>query len=104
VSNPAIRAGITLGPMSGELLNLELSALEQENQRIRPLPNTTGVTSMPSTASLNSIAVAPLLPDFTSSNPAIRAGITLGPMSGELLNLELSALEQENQIEIIAAA
>lgn len=37
------------------------------------------------------------------SNPAIRTGVTLGQMSGELLNLELSALEQENQIEIIAS-
>jgi protein transport protein HofQ len=36
-------------------------------------------------------------------NPAIRAGVTLGQVSGELLNLELSALEQENQIEIIAS-
>ncbi|WP_343551578.1 DNA uptake porin HofQ [Pantoea sp.] len=36
-------------------------------------------------------------------NPALRAGITLGQVSGELLNLELSALEQENQIEIIAS-
>lgn len=37
------------------------------------------------------------------SNPAFRAGVTLGQASGELLNLELSALEQENQIEIIAS-
>ncbi|WP_455846371.1 DNA uptake porin HofQ [Pantoea agglomerans] len=37
------------------------------------------------------------------SNPAFRAGVTLGQFSGELLNLELSALEQENQIEIIAS-
>lgn len=37
------------------------------------------------------------------SNPAFRAGVTLGQVSGELLNLELSALEQENQIEIIAS-
>ncbi|HBZ15169.1 MAG TPA: DNA uptake porin HofQ [Pantoea sp.] len=36
-------------------------------------------------------------------NPALRAGVTLGQVSGELLNLELSALEQENQIEIIAS-
>jgi protein transport protein HofQ len=36
-------------------------------------------------------------------NPAFRAGVTLGQFSGELLNLELSALEQENQIEIIAS-
>ncbi|EJL82978.1 DNA uptake porin HofQ [Pantoea sp. GM01] len=36
-------------------------------------------------------------------NPAFRAGVTLGQVSGELLNLELSALEQENQIEIIAS-
>lgn len=44
-----------------------------------------------------------LLVPLAVSNPAIRAGVTLGPMSGELLNLELSALEQENQIEIIAS-
>ena len=37
------------------------------------------------------------------STPALRAGVTLGKMSGELLNLELSALEQENQIDIIAS-
>ncbi|UVC29093.1 DNA uptake porin HofQ [Pantoea sp. SOD02] len=37
------------------------------------------------------------------SNTAFRAGVTLGQVSGELLNLELSALEQENQIEIIAS-
>lgn len=37
------------------------------------------------------------------SNPSFRAGVTLGKVSGELLNLELSALEQENQIEIIAS-
>lgn len=36
-------------------------------------------------------------------NPAIRAGVTLGQISGALLNLELSALEQENHIEIIAS-
>lgn len=36
-------------------------------------------------------------------NPSIRAGVTLGQVGGELLNLELSALEQENQIEIIAS-
>ncbi|ALV94270.1 porin [Pantoea rodasii] len=36
-------------------------------------------------------------------NPALRAGVTLGQVSGELLNLELSALEQENHIEIIAS-
>ncbi|WP_072226547.1 DNA uptake porin HofQ [Type-E symbiont of Plautia stali] len=37
------------------------------------------------------------------NNPALRAGVTLGQVSGGLLNLELSALEQENQIEIIAS-
>jgi len=37
------------------------------------------------------------------SSPALRAGVTLAKMSGELLDLELSALEQENQIEIIAS-
>lgn len=40
---------------------------------------------------------------LTVENPALRAGVTLGQISGELLNLELSALEQENQIEIIAS-
>ncbi|WP_084935929.1 DNA uptake porin HofQ [Pantoea rwandensis] len=40
---------------------------------------------------------------LTVENPALRAGVTLGKLSGELLNLELSALEQENQIEIIAS-
>lgn len=40
---------------------------------------------------------------LTVGNPALRAGVTLGQFSGELLNLELSALEQENQIEIIAS-
>lgn len=37
------------------------------------------------------------------NSPALRAGVTLGQVSGGLLNLELSALEQENQIEIIAS-
>ncbi len=37
------------------------------------------------------------------SNPAFRMGVTLGQVGGELLNLELSALEQESQIEIIAS-
>lgn len=37
------------------------------------------------------------------SNPTFRMGVTLGQVGGELLNLELSALEQESQIEIIAS-
>lgn len=37
------------------------------------------------------------------SNPAFRMGVTLGQVGGDLLNLELSALEQESQIEIIAS-
>ena len=37
------------------------------------------------------------------SKPSFSAGLTLTRMSGQLLDLELSALEQENQIEIIAS-
>ncbi|WP_264273097.1 DNA uptake porin HofQ [Duffyella gerundensis] len=41
--------------------------------------------------------------DLGVANPAITAGLTLGRLNGQLLNLELSALEQENQIDIIAS-
>lgn len=37
------------------------------------------------------------------SKPSFSAGLALTRMSGQLLDLELSALEQENQIEIIAS-
>ncbi len=37
------------------------------------------------------------------SKPSFSAGLTLARMSGDLLDLELSALEQENQVEIIAS-
>ncbi|QHM73511.1 DNA uptake porin HofQ [Mixta intestinalis] len=37
------------------------------------------------------------------SSPSLAAGLTLARLDGRLLNLELSALEQENQIEIIAS-
>lgn len=36
-------------------------------------------------------------------NPAITAGFNLAKLSGSLLNLELSALESENKLEIIAS-
>lgn len=41
--------------------------------------------------------------DLGVANPAITAGLTLARLNGQLLNLELSALERENQIEIIAS-
>ncbi|MDT0176151.1 DNA uptake porin HofQ [Pantoea sp. RRHST58] len=37
------------------------------------------------------------------SSPGITAGVTLARVGGRLLDLELSALEQENQVEIIAS-
>lgn len=37
------------------------------------------------------------------ANPAMTFGFTLARMNGRLLDLELSALEQENQLEIIAS-
>lgn len=37
------------------------------------------------------------------TDPAIAAGFTLGRLNGKLLDLELSALEQENKLEIIAS-
>lgn len=37
------------------------------------------------------------------SNSGFSAGLTLARLGGELLDLELSALEQENQVEIIAS-
>lgn len=52
------------------------------------------------TATLRNPQLAiPLALDST----AFRAGVTLGQSGGVLLNLELSALEQENQIDIIAS-
>ena len=40
---------------------------------------------------------------LTVTNPSFSAGLTLARLGGELLDLELSALEQENQVEIIAS-
>lgn len=37
------------------------------------------------------------------SKPSVSAGLTLTRINGDLLDLELSALEQENQVEIIAS-
>ncbi|OTQ50287.1 secretin N-terminal domain-containing protein [Gilliamella apis] len=41
--------------------------------------------------------------DFGVTNAASSVGFNLGKLSGSLLNLELSALESENQLEIIAS-
>ncbi len=41
--------------------------------------------------------------NFGVSSPSLTAGLTLARLDSRLLNLELSALEQENQIEIIAS-
>lgn len=40
---------------------------------------------------------------LAASSPGIAAGVTLGRIGGQLLDLELSALEQENQVDIIAS-
>ncbi|MDU5782561.1 MAG: DNA uptake porin HofQ [Pantoea sp.] len=40
---------------------------------------------------------------LAASSPGIAAGVTLARVGGRLLDLELSALEQENQVEIIAS-
>lgn len=40
---------------------------------------------------------------LAASSPSLVAGITLARVDGRLLDLELSALEQENQIDIIAS-
>ena len=40
---------------------------------------------------------------LAASSPGITAGVTLARVGGRLLDLELSALEQENQVEIIAS-
>lgn len=41
--------------------------------------------------------------DLAASNPALTAGFTFARLNGRLLSLELSALEQENKLEIIAS-
>ncbi|QKJ85304.1 protein transport protein HofQ [Paramixta manurensis] len=41
--------------------------------------------------------------DLAVNNPAMTAGFTLGRLDGRLLDLELSALEREDQVEIIAS-
>lgn len=41
--------------------------------------------------------------NLAAASPSLTAGLTLARLDGRLLNLELSALEQENQIEIIAS-
>ncbi|WP_345831631.1 DNA uptake porin HofQ [Erwinia sp. HDF1-3R] len=41
--------------------------------------------------------------DLAVTNPAIAAGFTVARLNGRLLDLELSALEQENKVEIIAS-
>ncbi len=41
--------------------------------------------------------------DLAVSEPVVTAGFTLARMDGHLLDLELSALEQEKQVEIIAS-
>ncbi|WBG91221.1 DNA uptake porin HofQ [Pantoea piersonii] len=40
---------------------------------------------------------------LAASSPGITAGVTLARVGGRLLDLELSALEQENQVDIIAS-
>ena len=40
---------------------------------------------------------------LAASAPGITAGVTLARLNGQLLDLELSALEQENQVDIIAS-
>ena len=40
---------------------------------------------------------------LAAGSPGIAAGVTLARIGGQLLDLELSALEQENQVEIIAS-
>ncbi|MFU9136641.1 DNA uptake porin HofQ [Erwinia tasmaniensis] len=41
--------------------------------------------------------------DLAVANPAIATGFTVARLNGRLLDLELSALEQENKVEIIAS-
>ncbi|MDU2732526.1 MAG: DNA uptake porin HofQ [Mixta calida] len=41
--------------------------------------------------------------NLAAASPSLAAGLTLARLDGRLLNMELSALEQENQIEIIAS-
>lgn len=41
--------------------------------------------------------------DMSVSNPALAVGFTFARLNGRLLDLELSALEQENKLEIIAS-
>ena len=60
-------------------------------------------SSSPADAVTEALRNPQLAIPLATANPALRAGVTLGQLSGELLNLELSALEQENQIEIIAS-
>ena len=55
-------------------------------------------------SSVNDILASPSLDIPLSVESAFfSAGMTLARINGQLLNLELSALEQENQIEIIAS-
>lgn len=41
--------------------------------------------------------------DLAATSPALTAGISVARLNGRLLDLELSALEQENKLEIIAS-
>jgi len=86
-------------PLEQVELSAHIVTLNEEHLRELGVNWRTSPADMITTALRNPVLALPLAID----NPAVRAGITLGKLGGELLNLELSALEQENQIEIIAS-
>ncbi|WP_312045896.1 DNA uptake porin HofQ [Erwinia sp.] len=51
----------------------------------------------------HALRVSQLRVDLPVASPALAAGFTLARLNGRMLDLELSALEQENKLEIIAS-
>ncbi len=86
-------------PLEQVELEAHIVTINEENLRELGVKWGTSPGEIVTQALRNPLLEIPLAVD----NPAIRAGVTLGHVGGELLNLELSALEQENQIEIIAS-
>ncbi|ORM62698.1 DNA transporter HofQ [Pantoea rodasii] len=86
-------------PLEQVELSAHIITIHEEHLRELGVNWSTSPAQTVTAALRNPLLAIPLAVD----NPALRAGVTLGQVSGELLNLELSALEKENHIEIIAS-
>lgn len=92
-----------IGQWDVPLAQIELSAhivtISEEN--LRELGVNWGLSSTEQVA--DALRISQLRVDLGATRPAGRVGLTLAKLDGQLLDLELSALERELQAEIIAS-